>query len=94
MSQVLLLTVALLIKLTRMKWAGQVMVWGRGKVRTGFRWGNLMERDRFINLRLDWGIILIRILKKWNGGMGWIDLDQDRDRWQVLVNAVMNLRVP
>jgi hypothetical protein len=26
--------------------------------------------------------------------MNWIDLAQVRDRWQAIVNAVMNLRVP
>jgi hypothetical protein len=25
-------------------------------------------------------------------GMDWIDLAQDRDRWKVLVNTVMNFR--
>jgi hypothetical protein len=28
------------------------------------------------------------------GGMDWTDLALDRDRWRVLVNTAMNLRVP
>jgi len=28
------------------------------------------------------------------GGMDWIELAQDKDKWRVLMTAVMNLRVP
>jgi hypothetical protein len=28
------------------------------------------------------------------GGVDWIELAQDGERWQALVDAVMNIRVP
>ena len=37
--------------------------------------------------------IKIELLKVGCGSMDWIDVAQDRDRWQALVNAVMNLRI-
>ena len=39
-------------------------------------------------------VILNVICKRWDGGMDWIYLDQDRDRWRAVVNAVMNIRIP
>jgi hypothetical protein len=43
---------------------------------------------------VDGRIILKLIFSKWDGDIEFIDLPQDRDKWQVPVNAVMNLRVP
>ena len=59
----------------------------------GFWWGNLRERDHFENPGVDGWIILRWILRNRDGGMDGIDLAQDRDRWQALINAVMNIRV-
>jgi hypothetical protein len=63
-------------------------------VHTGFEWRNLRKGDHLEDLGVDGRIILKWILEKWHGGMDWIDLAQDRDRWRAVVNAVMNLRVP
>ena len=46
------------------------------------------------DLDLDGRLILKLIFKEFDGGIDWIDLAQDRDRWRVFVNAVMTLRVP
>jgi hypothetical protein len=39
------------------------------------------------NIRMDLGDI------EW-GGVDWIGMDHDRDKWRALVKALMNLRVP
>jgi hypothetical protein len=45
-------------------------------------------RRRWVdNIKMDLGEV------GW-GGLDWIGVAQDRDRWRALVNAVMNLRVP
>jgi hypothetical protein len=41
---------------------------------------------------IDGRIILRRIFRNWNGGLDWIDLAQDRDRWRALVNSVRYVR--
>jgi hypothetical protein len=62
---------------------------------TGFWWGNLRERDHLGDPGVD-----VRIILRWDfrklamGGMDWIELAQDRNRWRAIVNAVMNIWVP
>jgi hypothetical protein len=43
---------------------------------------------------VDGKIILKWTLEKWNGGMDWINLAQDRERWRAVVNMEMNRCVP
>ena len=46
------------------------------------------------DLSLDGDNIKLDVQEVGCGGMDWIQLDQDRDRWRELVNAVMKLRIP
>jgi hypothetical protein len=80
------------IKSRRMRWAGYVARMGEGRnvntvlvgkpegkrplVRPRRRWGNGTKMER---REIGWG------------GVEWIHLDQDGDRWRAVVNAVMKL---
>jgi hypothetical protein len=48
---------------------------------------NISRRKWVDNIQMDLGEI------RW-GGVVWIDVAQDRDRWRALVNTVMNPRLP
>ena len=83
------------IKSRRMRWAGHVARMGerRGvyRVLVGKPEGKRTlgrPRSRWEdNIKMD-------VPEVGCGGMDWIELAEDRDRWRALVNAVMNFRVP
>jgi hypothetical protein len=50
--------------------------------------GNLKDQDVDGRITLKW------IFEGLDGGIDWIDLALNRDRWRAFVNAVMNLGVP
>jgi hypothetical protein len=50
-------------------------------VHTEFWWENLREEGHLGNPGVDGRIILKRIFEKWDGGMDWIDVAKNRDRW-------------
>jgi hypothetical protein len=58
---------------------------------TRFWWESLKERDHLE----DQGVGSEWILREigWGGGVDWIRLAQDRDRWRAVVNLVTNLQV-
>jgi hypothetical protein len=83
------------IKSRRMRWAGHVARMGEGRnvyrILVGKPEGKRsLERPR---RRWEDGVKMDLREIGWGGGVEWIHLAQDRDRWRAAMNAVMNLRV-
>jgi hypothetical protein len=89
------LNIIRVMKSRRLRWAGRVARMGErrgayralvGKPEGGRPLGRPRHRWED-NIKMDLREVV------W-GGVDWIDLAQDRDRWRALVYTVINLRVP
>jgi hypothetical protein len=83
------------IKSRRMRWAGHVARMGEERGVYRVLVGKPEGKRPLGRPRRRWVDNIGTVL--WEvgcGGVDWIGLAQDRDRWRVLVSAVMNLRVP
>ena len=89
--------IAGVIKSRRMRWAGHVACMGE---RRGVRVCRVLVRKTegklpFGRPRCRWeDNIKMDFQEMGCGGVEWIELAQNTDRWRALVNAVMNLQVP
>ena len=80
------------IKLIRLRWAEHVACVGERRSPYRFLVEKPEERRPLGRRKPRWENSKW-IFKKWGGVMHWIDLAEERDRYQAVVNAVMNLRV-
>jgi hypothetical protein len=89
------LNIIRIIKSTRMRWAGNV-VRMREKINAYRLFVRKSEKNRPLGRpRRRWVVnIEMDLLEIGWGGVDWIGLDQDMDKWRALVNAVVKLRVP
>jgi hypothetical protein len=65
----------------------------RGETCTVFWWESPKEKDHLKDHDVDGRVGSKWTLGRLSGGVEWIHLAQDRDRWWAVVIAVMNLRV-
>jgi hypothetical protein len=76
-------------------WAGHVTQMGEKRNAYRILVGKPERKRSLGSLRGRWvDNIKIDLRETEWGGMDWIDLAQNRDKWRALVNTVMNLRVP
>jgi hypothetical protein len=79
------------IKSRRMEWAGHVARMGEWRDVYRFLVGEPVGKRQQRRWEDD---IMMDLQEVGSGGMDWIELAQDKDRWLAIVNAVTNLRVP
>jgi hypothetical protein len=83
------------IKCRRTRWVGHVAWIGEGRGVYRVLVGKPEGKRPLWRPRHRWEDNIKMDLQEMGcGGMDWIGLAQDRDRWRALVNAVMNFRVP
>jgi hypothetical protein len=88
-------TIVRVIKLRRSSLAGHVVRMGEGRRVYRVLVGKPEEKRSLGRPRLRWEDNITTDFQEVGcGGMDWIGLAQDRDRWGATVNAVMYLRVP
>jgi len=83
------------IKSRRMRWVGHVVCMGEGRGMYRVLVGKPEGKRPLGRPRHRWeDNVKMDLQEVGCGSMDWINVAQDRDRWQALVNVVMNLQVP
>jgi hypothetical protein len=83
------------MKSRRMRWVGHVARRGERRGVRRILMGKPEGKRSLGRSRRRWGDNIKTDLREVGcGGMDWIELAQDRDRWRAVLNVAMNLRVP